>query len=202
MLTSAYETVQNFAFDIGEMDGALTPRIESVRDILSHVGHAEVMTNLMDIRWTKVLMNATFSGMSAALGCTFGDVLDDKTAMYALAHVADETIKVAHANGNKMVLMQGKNMELLELRDGEAPSSKMEFYNEVWSKHRGLKASMLQDLEKGIPCEIDYINGLVSKKGREHGIPTPYNDLIVELVKAAEAKKIVPDFDTNLKKFM
>lgn len=201
MLTSAYETVQNFAFDIGEMDGSITPRIENVRDILSHVGHTEVMTNLMDIRWTKVLMNATFSGMSAALGCTFGDVLDNDTAMNALAHVADETIKVAHANGNKMVFMQGKDMELLELKEGESPLDKMSFYNEVWSKHRALKASMLQDLEKGIPCEIDYINGLVSKKGREHGIDTPYNDLIVELVRDAESKKIVPDFDTNLKKF-
>ncbi len=201
MLTSSYETVQNFAFDIGEIDGKITPRILSVRDVLSHVGNTDVMTNLMDVRWTKVLMNATFSGMSAALGCTFGEVLDNKPAMEALAYVADEVIKTAKAHGHKMVFMQGKEMSDLEILNEETPSDKFDFYHEVWGKHRALKASMLQDLEKGIPCEIDFINGFVAKKGREMGIKTPFNDLIVKLVKEAEMNKVVPQFEENIKHF-
>lgn len=42
---------------------------------------------------------------------------------------------------------------------------------------------MLQDLEKSRPTEIDFINGIVCRKGDEVGIDTPYNDKVVELVK-------------------
>jgi 2-dehydropantoate 2-reductase len=33
---------------------------------------------------------------------------------------------------------------------------------------------------------VDFINGGVARHGREHGVPTPLNDLIVELVHAME----------------
>ncbi len=202
MLTSSYEVLQKFAFDIGEIDGTITPRIKEIKEILDNVGNTEIMPNLMDVRWTKLLMNATFSGMSTALGCSFGDVLDNEIAMNALAYVADETIKAARANGHKMVHMQGNDMGFLEIRENETPADKLDFYNEVWTKHRGLKASMLQDLEKVIPCEVDYINGFVSRKGKDGGVATPYNDLIVSLIKAAENNKTIPDFKSNIIKFL
>lgn len=64
-----------------------------------------------------------------------------------------------------------------------------------------LKASMLQDLEKNRKTEIDYINGVVSSRAEGTGIATPYNDLVVKLVKSAEETQTVPDFDTNIKAF-
>ena len=57
-----------------------------------------------------------------------------------------------------------------------------------------LKASMLQDLEKGRDCEIDYINGIICKKGREKNVPTPFNDKVVELVTEAQSRRGVNDF--------
>ena len=64
-LTSTMKVMENFAFEIGEIDGSDTPRIREAQKVLSLVGHTEVLDNLMGIRWAKVLMNATFSGMSA-----------------------------------------------------------------------------------------------------------------------------------------
>jgi 2-dehydropantoate 2-reductase len=200
-LTTEWETVRKYAFDIGEIDGEITPRLSKVKAVLDHVGYCEISSNILGIKWSKVLMNATFSGMSAALGCTFGEVLDNKTAMTSLAYIADEAIKVAQAQGIQLALMQGKDMEFLELKNGQTVSEKMDFYHEVWTPHRKLKASMLQDLEKQKKSEIDYINGCVSKKGKEVGIKTPYNDLVVQLVKEAETAKRVPDFTTNLARF-
>ena len=49
-------------------------------------------------------------------------------------------------------------------------------------KHAAIEPSMLQDLKKGKPCEIDAINGVVCEWGRKKGIPTPVNDRIVEIV--------------------
>lgn len=200
-LTSPAETVKKFAFDIGEMDGSITPRIHQVKEVLELAGGCHVLANLMGIRWTKLLMNATFSGMSAALGCTFGDVLYDDEAMVCVAHIADETIKAAHASGHRLVEMQGVDFEFLELQDDADIPGKMDFYRKVWGPHAKLKASMLQDLEKGRKTEIDYINGVVSRKGRVAGLPTPYNDKVVELVKEAEFRGMVPDFQANIKRF-
>ncbi|TKC19083.1 ketopantoate reductase family protein [Robertmurraya kyonggiensis] len=200
-LATEEHTLKSYAFDIGELDGAMTPRLEEVRKILDLVGHCHVSDNIMGIKWAKLLMNATFSGMSAALGCRFGDVLANETAMYSLAHIANETIKVAHAHGIKLEEMQGKDMEFLELQDEHDVPNKMDFYREVWTPHSQTKASMLQDLEKNRKSEIDYINGFVCKKGEEVGIKTPFNNLVVKLVKEAEQKGVPPEFSHNIKHF-
>lgn len=193
-LTSSVSVVENYAFDIGEIDGQSTDRILKIQDVLNKVGCTKILPNLMGVRWSKVLMNATFSGMSAALGCTFGDVLDNDVAMECLAHIADETVKACHKSGYRMVEMNGLNMERLELASHADIPNKLPLYHQVWEQHRKLKASMLQDLEKGRPCEIDFINGVVAQAGRATGVKTPFNDKVIELVKEAEARKGVNDF--------
>ena len=50
-------------------------------------------------------------------------------------------------------------------------------------KHRLIEPSMLQDIKKNKPCEIDAINGVVCDFGRKYGVPTPVNDRIVEIIK-------------------
>ena len=194
LLTSSYATVEKFAFEIGEIDGVVRPRLEVIKEYLECVGNTEIRGNLMGIRFAKVLMNATFSGMSAALGCTFGDVLDDPKAMACLAFVANECIAVAHARGVRLVEMQGEDLEAFELNSAADIPSKMPLYRKIWGPHKKLKASMLQDLEKGRECEINYINGVICKNGRECGLPTPFNDKIVELVTESQNRRGVNDF--------
>jgi 2-dehydropantoate 2-reductase len=57
------------------------------------------------------------------------------------------------------------------------------------------KPSMLQDLEQGRPTEIEVVNGGVARRGRAHGIPTPLNDHVVELVHIMETGERVPHPD-------
>ena len=52
-----------------------------------------------------------------------------------------------------------------------------------------MKSSSLQSLERGKPTEIDYINGFITTKARELGVPTLINDLIVTQIKEIEAGK-------------
>lgn len=193
-LTSSYAAVQKFAFEIGEVDGVVRPRLDVARTYLECVGRTEIRSNLIGVRFAKVLMNATFSGMSAALGCTFGDVLGNPKAMACLAFVANECIAVAHARGVRLVEMQGEDLERFELRGPADIPSKMPLYRKIWGQHVKLKASMLQDLEKGRECEIDYINGVICRYGRECGVATPFNDRIVELVTEAQNRRAVNDF--------
>ena len=192
-LTSTMEAIERFAFEIGEIDGELRPRLEQVKAVLSTAGGTTILTNLMGIRYTKLLMNATFSGMSAALNGNFSEVLATPKAMVCVAHIADEVIKVCRGLGYRMVEMQGVDFEFLELNSKADIPAKMDFYRKVWGRHNN-RASMLQDLEKGKKTEIDYINGVVCRGGQKCGIPTPFNDKVVELIKEAEARGGVNDF--------
>jgi 2-dehydropantoate 2-reductase len=56
----------------------------------------------------------------------------------------------------------------------------------------------LQSLERGRKTEIDYLNGYICARGRQHGIPTPINDAVVKMVKEIESgqRKMTPE---NLK---
>ncbi|MGB3425580.1 MAG: 2-dehydropantoate 2-reductase [Castellaniella sp.] len=199
-LTTTAEVVQKFAFEIGELDGVVRPRLGAVQDYLACVGRTALLDDLMGIRWSKVLMNATFSGMSAALGCTFGEVMDDPRALLCVAFIADETVRVAHAAGHRMAEMQGEDFERFALAAPASAPEVLPLIRKIWSQHRQLRASMLQDLEKGRDTEIHFINGIVCKTGREYGLATPFNDRVVELVGEAQAVRGVPDF-SNIDRF-
>jgi len=73
-------------------------------------------------------------------------------------------------------------------------------FNKYYESYKDTIASMLFDLRLGRKTEIDVINGAVADKGKELGVPTPFNDLIVELVRAAEARKTVTTIE-NLERF-
>lgn len=199
-LTTTAEVVSKFAFEIGEMDGTIRPRLTKVQDYLSCVGRTELLDDLMGIRWSKVLMNATFSGMSAALGCTFGEVMDDRRALACVAFIADETVQTAHAAGHRMARMQGEDFERFALASPASLPGVLPLIHKIWTQHRQLRASMLQDLEKGRDTEIGFINGIVCRTGREHGVATPFNDRVVELVNEAQSARSVPDF-SNIDRF-
>jgi 2-dehydropantoate 2-reductase len=49
---------------------------------------------------------------------------------------------------------------------------------------------MLQDIKKGKPCEVDAINGVVCEFGKKHGVKTPVNDRIVEIIKKIQAGEL------------
>jgi 2-dehydropantoate 2-reductase len=201
-LASSMDVVKNYAFDIGEMDDRITPRLEKVAAVLGRVGHTALLENFSGARWSKLLMNATFSGMSASLGCPFGDVLHSPEAMKYIARIADETVRTAHACNVRLAVMQDFDFNQFKLESPDDLEKRLlPVYNRIWSRHVATKASMLQDLEKGRPCEISFINGHVCAKGREKGVPTPVNDHVVSLVKAAEAAKAVPTFAVNLPTF-
>lgn len=188
-------------YEIGEIDGSITPRVETVKKILDMAGSCDISDNLMAIRWTKLAVNASFSGMSAALGCTYGDVLDNEKTLLCAAFVKDELIKVAHAQGIKLVCLQGQEFEDYKLINGiDSFENVKPFYHKWYTPHRKVIASMLFDLKLGRKTEIEDINGVVTYKGDQLGIDTPFNDKVVEVVKEAEVKKQVTTM-SNLEKF-
>jgi 2-dehydropantoate 2-reductase len=68
-----------------------------------------------------------------------------------------------------------------------------EWLEELLKSYGDLKASMLQDFERGRTTEIDFINGYVVTIGRQLKIATPVNEAIVDMVRAITLRERTPD---------
>ena len=55
------------------------------------------------------------------------------------------------------------------------------------------RPSMGQDMVKGRRTEIEFLNGLVARKGEEIGIATPANVVLTDIVKRVERGELKPD---------
>ena len=188
------------AFEIGELDGHATPRITALARTLSAVGGCRVVPDLLDIRWAKLLLNTAIGAMTAVFGCPSSRVLAEPEALAFTVRTADETIRLAHACGHRLARLHGLNLERLALAEGETPEDKFGYFREYFGPYGDSKSSMLQDLEHGRRTEVRHLNGFVSAKGRELGLPTPCNDLVARLVIEAEAAGCAPNLAESLAK--
>lgn len=184
------------AFDIGELDGRITPRIERVASILSPLGETVISTDLAASRWIKLMHNCAMSGVSTALGSVFTDVIFNDKGLTCCVYAAQEVVRVARLCGVEKLQGYGIDPELI---GGFATREELETAKNAFKEHyKGFtksRASMLQDLMKGVPCEIRSLNGFVSAKGREVGYPTPFNDTVVSIITGIEAGELPLSFD-------
>ncbi len=183
---------EKMTYDIGEMDGSLTQRVQCVKEILDHAGTAEITTNLVGVRWSKLLVNITFSGMSTVIGGSYGDVLDDERAIRLAAAITVECIDTAQALGIKFEPLQGLDPSVLKPLILEQEENALNVLRMVYGPHRDIRASMLQDCEKGLRCEVDTLNGYLSAESKKAGVPTPVNDKVVEMIREIEAGTRAP----------
>lgn len=179
-------------YDIGELDGSITARIEQIKEVLDHAGVAIITQNLIGVRWTKLLVNVAMSGLSTALDCPYGGILDDEKAITAAICIMLETIKASQALGIKMEPMQGADPAILfEIvkQDLENAKGVVRF---IWDPHRDIIGSMLQDCRKGLKCEVEALNGYLTKMAASAGVATPVNDQVTELIRKIQDGELAP----------
>lgn len=179
------------SFRMGGMEGITAEKLAAVKSLLETMCPVYLEDNLLGVRWTKLLINATFSGLATVLGGLFGDVYKNPTARKAAVRCIRECIDVGHAAGAEFVPVQGKNITALFYWRSGLKRAFAEFLLPfAMKKHRMIYPSMLQDLRKGKPCEIDSINGIVCEWGRRCGVATPINDRIVDVIKKQQAGEL------------
>ena len=59
-------------------------------------------------------------------------------------------------------------------------------FNKIVDSKQTNKSSMAFDILYKRKTEIDFISGEVSRLGKNHGIPTPLNDLMYKMIKVKE----------------
>ncbi|MFP3156223.1 ketopantoate reductase family protein [Lachnospiraceae bacterium ZAX-1] len=182
--------VSAMRFEIGEVNGKTTKRLEEISKILNLAGTCVIVDNLIGLRWSKVIQNATLSGMSAALGATYDKILDHEKACECAAYVGNEIVQIMRKKNIILEeLVPGWSFYDLAFEDEKGLEKAKNWLREYFIPHRALKASMLQDMEKGNRCEIDHIVGICSEWGKKAGIPTPTCDTIIKIVKDFESGK-------------
>ena len=191
---------QHTVFRVGEMDGAVTPRVEEVAQMLAAIDSTLATDNLMGERWSKLAQNAMRNPVSAAT--QQGANTNDKDAHIRRITIglAAESIRVARADGVNLVKIMGLDPDILVGADeGNPDASKTvldKLHADMERRKDSQRPSMAQDVEKGRPTEIDHINGLIADRGKAHGIPTPLNDGIRAVIKAIEAGTVKPGPET------
>jgi 2-dehydropantoate 2-reductase len=177
-------------YEIGELDGAFTERIKAVKSVLDRAGRASITANLTGLRWTKLLFNVGASGMSAALGATGGEIFDSDKATDAVICIMIETILTSQALGVEMEPMRSVNPVILLDITREDPLNARNLLQALFADFRDAKASMLQDLEKGLPCEVEALNGYLSRVAAEAGVAVPVNDQVTRIIRDIQDGKL------------
>lgn len=181
----------SLSFHIGKMPGITDEKMELVKSLLEKMCPVDYEENLIGARWSKLLINATYSGLGTVIGGTFGDVCKNAKSKKMAVRCMKECIDVGHAAGAEFAPVQGKDItKLFYYKNGLKKLFAEILVPIAMKKHFGIEPSMLQDLKKGKPCEIDAINGVVCDWGRKCGVKTPVNDRIVETVKKEQAGEL------------
>ncbi|WP_072385514.1 2-dehydropantoate 2-reductase [Hyphomicrobium sp. CS1BSMeth3] len=156
---------------LGEMDGGMTPRLETVAEAWRKGGF-KVLTfdDIHKMVWEKLICNCTYSGPCALTGLRVGEVQSNPSALSIAAACAHEAYQVARAKGITL--------------DFDDP---VRYVREFGQKIPGARPSMLLDHLAGRRAEVDNINGAIPREGAKVGIATPVNSVVVALLKAKES---------------
>ncbi len=180
-------------FRIGEQDGRITPRVEHVARLLDVIDGAYATDNLWGERWSKPSQNSMGNGISALSGLGSQELAEDQSCRLIRIHLAKEGAKVGLAMGLNVVDMNGKPASLWAEADRGDVFEELDDYMSTLGGRTNWLSSTAQDVKKGRRSETDYMNGLVSLKGQEVGVPTPFNDAIVEAMHGIDEGSLKPD---------
>ena len=143
----------------------------AVADTLTAAGVPTVVSN--NVRgelWAKLTLNCAYNAVSAIAQLPYGKTVAGVGVEDVMRDVVAECMLVAEADGVKM-----------------AGDAQLAVANLAASMPTQL-SSTAQDLARGKPTEIDYLNGFIVQRGSALGIATPANRVLWALVKLLEGK--------------
>ena len=128
----------------------------------------EVSDNVRGALWLKLIINCAYNAISAIARKPYGETVQGAGIRDVMRDVVDECLAVAKAEG---VVVPGDVHAIV----GKLVDTMPRQYS-----------STAQDLARGKPTEIDYLNGHVVRRGEALGIATPANRVLWALVKLLE----------------
>ncbi len=147
------------------------PRLGPLTDLLTRAGfEVEQVADLEGLQWAKLAVNCGINPLSAMLDVRNGALLELPGTSDLMQSLVQETVEVAHARG-----------VILPFVDLAAET------RAVAARTAHNLSSMVQDIHRGAPTEINAICGAVVRAGEQLDIATPVNRALWNLVRARAA---------------
>ena len=131
----------------------------------------ELAEDVQSVIWNKLIINLAFNGVTALTRMKNGDIINTDAGRDILRSVVNEATAIAEVSG---ITLKYENPVAECLRMGQEDIGRN-------------KSSMLMDTLNQRKTEIDVINGAISNLGKQFGIPTPYNDMVTNLIHIIES---------------
>ncbi len=150
----------------GELAIGAAPESARIVDAFARAGvPVQVSDNVMGALWGKLIVNCAYNAMSAIAQKTYGKLVEVDGVPELMQAVVDECLQVARADGI------------------DVPGDSHEAVRRIAHSMANQYSSTAQDVARGKPNEIGYLNGYVVRRGRAHGMLTPINQTLLALVK-------------------
>lgn len=186
---------------IGELDGKITLRIKELEEILSLVVPVRISGNVMQARWHKLCIASMVAPVAQIYGFEHGflrGAFSHEKTRQLLARLVVEVNRVAAAAGSPL-----DSVETIKIEDwakyAKRPTPKLGLQIETAGAHfpNNTPPSIGKTDNNGqrrisFSSEMEHINGYIIRKGRELGVPTPVNEIIVKYIEDIEKDKIQP----------
>ncbi len=151
----------------GETDGGETARLGDFLKVCQRADiEAELSANIELAQWQKFVFLVGLSGATTVTRRGIGAIVADSDCRLLLLNLMAETAAVGRARS--VALTDDYALDRLAFAENLPPD---------------MKASMLDDLERGKRLEVDWLSGEVSRLGRELAVPTPANDAVYAALK-------------------
>jgi 2-dehydropantoate 2-reductase len=166
---------------IAEFEGGITERLREISEALAKTGiEVEVEADVRALKWSKLIVNLATNAMSAITGLPNAALVQIDEVREVMIGAVEEGLAVSKKMGIRL----------------QEPKTVTEYVSSGTTHDPRHKSSMLVDIEMGRRSEIDYMNGVVVKYGKQYNVPTPINSTLVAAVKGLEyasaGKKKVP----------
>ena len=157
---------------IGEMDGAVTPRVQKIAEAFKAAGlDLEASAQVLKEIWSKLALNVATLPTSSTIQLTAEKLPNTPEMQSLMRALLLEVVSAAQLQGIALDFTERWNA-ITGLLGKLAPDT---------------KGSMLQDVENRRRTEIDVMCGAIVEAGQRLGFATPYNNAMLWLVKALEA---------------
>ncbi len=184
---------------IGDLGGGNSQRVQVLKDVAARLRTAvavEVSDNIYGELWTKVIRNGMINGVCALAGADVGTAAADDDMLSIIVALGVEGVRVASALGVTLIEADLYGARVTDFERGfDDPASFERTAVKVRAEYLSFAQvvpSMAQDVAKGRPTEIDFLNGVVVAKGATLGLETRVSAAVVEAVKGIEGTEHPP----------
>ena len=187
-----YDRTAPGGFTLGRMSGEPDDLVRRIGTLFEAIGPVALTSNLLGARWSKLALNCAISSLGTIGGDRLGPLSRIRRVRRLALEIMTEVVHVARKEQVRLEKVAGTvDLEWIALTDAErkkvgspALTAKHALLLAIGVRYRRMRSSMLAAIERSRTPAIDFLNGEVVDRARLHGVPTPVNERVVDLIHA------------------